>query len=198
MSIENQLMLMEEYKISAEEWFFLQTLFLAQPEEDKSEYVYQYLGLQQNPKAFLTMLSRFQEVGIIKKDYKLPITTFYPESVEFNKNFLKKYLKYSGDLGKELFESYPNLIVIKGIAYSLKNIAKKYNSLEEFYFAYGKAIGHNPTKHEEVMSLLSWAKENDLINHNICEFVISHKWNELAEIKDRGFTGNNLNIDVSL
>jgi hypothetical protein len=38
--------------------------------------------------------------------------------------------------------------------YPLKNIAKKYNTLDEFFFAYSSAIKHNPETHKEVMKLL--------------------------------------------
>ena len=38
--------------------------------------------------------------------------------------------------------------------YSLKNISKKFYSLDEFYFYYSAAIGHNLEKHKEVMEIL--------------------------------------------
>ena len=41
-------------------------------------------------------------------------------------------------------------------------------------------------KHKEVMSILEWAKENDLLHFGICEFIISQKWIEYKELKEKG------------
>ena len=199
MSIENQILLIKDYGISAEEWFFIQLLFLSQPEEGKSDLLLNYLqysvtSYNNSPR---NMLLHFQEVGIVKKSYRVPNQgeLFDPESIEFNKNFLNRYFKYSGDLGQELFDNYPINIIIKDTLYTLRNIAKKYNSMEEFYFAYGKAIGHSPEKHKEVMDLLEWAKTHKLVNFNICEFVISKKWLDFESLKNSGFDGNSMKID---
>lgn len=199
MSIENQILLIKEYGISAEEWFFVQLLFLAQPEENQSNLLLEYLqhsvsSYNSSPRE---MLLHFQEVGIVNKSYKVPSEgdIFDPESVEFNKNFLHRYFKYSGDLGQELFNNYPINIIIRDTLYTLRNIAKKYNSMEEFSFAYAKAIGHSPKKHKEVMDLLEWAKSHGLVNFNICEFVISRKWLDFESLRNNGFDGNSLKID---
>jgi hypothetical protein len=37
---------------------------------------------------------------------------------------------------------------------SLKNISKKFDSLDEFFFAYSSTIKHNPEKHKEIMEIL--------------------------------------------
>ena len=199
MSIDNQILLIKEYNISAEEWFFIQLLFLAQPEEQKSDLLMDYLqysvaNYKLSPRE---MLLHFQEVGIVNKSYRVPKTgeMFDPESVEFNKNFLHKYFKYSGDLGEDLFNNYPINIIIKDTLFTLRNIAKKYNSMEEFSFAYAKTIGHSPKKHAEVMDLLEWAKTHKLVNFNICEFVISRKWLDFKTLKEEGFDGNTFKID---
>lgn len=196
MSINDQLLLQKEYNISAEEVFFLRLLFLAQPEEDKSKYIGDYFKLKSrgNPKE---MLIHFKEVGIINKSYKIPEKNerFYPENIEFNHNFFKRYLAYSGDLGFELWDSYPNLLHINNKDFTAKNIGKKFNSREEFFFAYGKAIKFNVKLHEEVLELLEWAKSNKLINCGITEYVISHQWETHAKLRDEGFDGNTLEID---
>lgn len=70
--------------------------------------------------------------------------------------------------------------------YSLKNISKKFYSLDEFYFYYSASIGHNPEKHKEVMEILRWAKEKNLINFGILEFCASQKWIQLKEMRDSG------------
>lgn len=87
-------------------------------------------------------------------------------------------------MGQELFDSYPPFLNTGNKLYPLKNIAKKYNSLEEFYFAYSSTIKHSIDSHKEVMELLEWGKENGHINYSILEFVISRKWLELKELRD--------------
>lgn len=199
MNIHDQLLLQKEYKITAEEVFFLQLLFLAQPEEDKPELVHEYFQLAKrgNPRE---MLLNFQEIGILNKSYKVPAINekFYPANVEFNKNFLKKYLAYSGDLGFELWRAYPDLLNVRGINFTAKNISKKYNSLEEFFFAYGKAIKFNPVEHKEVLELLDWATKNNLIRSGITDYVISRLWYTHKKLRDQGFDGNSLEIDELL
>ena len=58
---------------------------------------------------------------------------------------------------------------------SLRNISKKFNSLDEFFFHYSSIIGHNPEKHKQIMELLEWGKEHNHINCGILEFVISEQ-----------------------
>lgn len=199
MSINDQLNLQEEYRISAEEVFFLQLIFLAQPEENKSEYLHKYFHLQEKSKP-REMLIHLQSVGIINKAYKIPNIgeSFDPTNIDFNKNFFRKYLSYSNVLGMEFWEKYPNLLTIKGGFYTAKNIAKKFNSIEDFFFAYGKAIKFNPDKHKEVLEILEWGKQNSLIKSGICEFVISRQFETLKQLKDDGFDGNMLEIDELL
>jgi hypothetical protein len=55
--------------------------------------------------------------------------------------------------------------------------------MEEFTFAYGKAIKFNQQNHEKVLEILQWAVEQDLIHYNLCEFIISQKWVELEQLR---------------
>lgn len=184
LTIDNELAILENHQLNAEEWLITRLLLLASVEEEHKEYFVRYFKLPNRPDFRETMVS-LQNKGVILKSYKLPKKgeRFYPEDVEFNSNFTKNYFKYSGELGRELFDNYPISMVVQGVQHSLLNISKKYNSLEEAYFAYGKAIKHNPDTHKKVLSLLEWAKENRLINFGITEFIISHKWIELEKLQ---------------
>ena len=75
------------------------------------------------------------------------------------------------DLPMLLASTFLNVIMLC----SLKNIAKKYNTLDEFFFAYSSAIKHNPDLHKEVLDLLKWGIENNQIRYGIVEFVVSQK-----------------------
>ena len=110
---------------------------------------------------------------MIHKDYNP--TKFNPDDIEFNKNFLKGWIKGSGQLGKELFDAYPPFLETPTKWYPLKNISKHWDSLEEFFFSYSSAIKHNPNTHKEVMELLEWGKQNDQIKSGIADFVISRQ-----------------------
>lgn len=87
-------------------------------------------------------------------------------------------------MGQELFDAYPSWGQINNKTIPLKNIAKKFNTLDEFFFAYSSAIKHNPETHKEVMEILNWAKENGKITSGILDFVISQQWIALKQLRD--------------
>jgi len=78
-------------------------------------------------------------------------------------------------MGQELFDAYPPFVNIKGNYMTLKDVSKRFSSLDDFFFFYGTQIGHNPEKHKEVMDILNWAKENNYINFGILNFTISRQ-----------------------
>lgn len=99
------------------------------------------------------LFNSLKEKGIIHKNYNPEV--YNPNDIEFNKSFMKSWIKNSGKLGQELFDAYPSFLNINGKYCSLKNIAKKYNSLDEFFFAYSSAIGHSIDEHKKVLDLLN-------------------------------------------
>lgn len=191
---------MEKYKLTAEEIMLIELLFLASIEEGHPEYLAKYISLPVEKSGLRDLLLSLQDKGVIVKSYKVPNKgqTFDPESVEFNKVFLNSYRKFSGELGVEFLDEYPSVAIINGSEAPLKNYGKKFNSEEEFYFRYGKAIGWNISKHREVLELVRWGKENNcrLLNMNICDFVISKMWNSIKELKEGEgtMTFDNLNV----
>jgi hypothetical protein len=143
------------------------------------------------------MLEHLRSQGILLKSYNIPESgeIFKPETVIFNKNFLHKYWQWSGELGFELWLNYPDYAYINGVNYTLKNVAKFYKSLEEFFYAYGRAIGFKLDKHKDILDILEWAKDENLIRENIGAFVINRGWIGLQKLKDSGFDGQTLKID---
>lgn len=186
LTIDNELALMEKYQISPNEWFLIKLLFLAN-EEYFPEYIFRFLAIPAEMRGDVReQLVSLQDKGIILKSYKIPQRgeQFYPEDVEFNKAFLRTYFKSSYELGEELWNEYPFSTTINGVPYTLKNIAKKYDSIEDFFRAYGKAIHYDETKHKHIIELLKWARDNtSYVCFNICEFVISRKWEEIEKLK---------------
>ena len=187
-SLTNQLLMMEKYHLTAEESLVIELLFLASIEEGHSEYLVKYFTIQIDRTELRDILISLQDKGIIVKSYKIPSKgqKFDPEAVEFNKNFLHNYRKFSGELGQEFFKEYPSIAIINGNEAPLKNYAKKFNSEEDFYFHYGKAIGWKLENHLEVIELIKWAKDNNctLLNMNIADFTISKMWRSIKELKE--------------
>lgn len=179
---------MEKYGLTAEELLVIDLLFRASIEEGHSELLVKYFTMSVNRSELRDLLESLQDKGIIVKSYKIPAKgqKFDPEAVEFNKNFLHNYRKFSGELGLEFFNEFPSIALIGGVEAPLKNYAKKFNSEEDFFYQYGKSIGWKQDKHEEIIELIRWGKENDcrLLNMNIADFVISKMWNSIAELKN--------------
>jgi len=181
LEINTILNLLITYKLTADELLLIYLTFLAQDEEGHPEYFAKWFDNGGNSQ-LRSLFESLKQKSVIKKDYNPE--SYNPNDIEFNKNFLKSWLKNSGEMGQELFDAYPPFMSSGGKLYALKNIAKKFNTLDEFFFAYSSAIKHNPDKHKEVMELLEWGKEHGKINYGICEFIISAKWTELAYLRE--------------
>ena len=181
MEINSILNLLIAYNLTADELLLVYLTFLAQEEEGHPEYFAKWFCNGGKSK-LKNLFDSLKEKGIVHKDYNPQ--TYSPDDIEFNKNFLKSWLKNSGEMGMELFQAYPPFLVSQGKNYPLKNIAKKFNSLDEFFFHYGSQIKHNPEKHKEIMEILDWAKTNNKINTGILEFVCSHGWDSLQYLRD--------------
>jgi len=178
--------LMSNYSLTADELLLVYLTFLARDEENHPEYFAKWFSNGGKDK-LKTLFDSLKEKGIIHKNYNPE--TYVPNDIEFNKNFLKSWIKNSGELGKELFDAYEPFLYINGKYVPLKNIAKKFYSLEEFFFFYSVQIGHSVDKHKEVMELLEWGKNNKQIKYGILEFCVSHKWDELKYIKEHNLDG---------
>lgn len=193
LNFNQQLDLMEKYNLNAEEVFVLELLFLASIDEGHPEFLGRYCSISKRINVSVRdIIINLQKKGIINKSFKIPNVgeRLDPETIDFNKTFLRNYRKFSGELGAEFFREYPSIAVINGNEAPLKNFAKKFNSEEDFYFRYGKAIGWNSETHQHVLDLIRWGKDNGcrLLNMNIADFVISKMWNSVEELKDGGGT----------
>lgn len=180
--IEKELHLMVKFKLSYEEINIVKLLFIAQ--QDHNDYIIQYFSECSPENQLRDVLISLQNKGVILKSCKIPNkgSKLDVNTIIFNKMFQKSYLKHCNDLGEELLAAYPPYITIDGAYYSLKNITKVYKSMEDFCFAYGKAIKFDMEKHKEVLEILEDAKANDLINFGICEFVVSRKWADVSDL----------------
>ena len=171
------------HNLTFDEFFLIYMTLLARDEENHSEYLGKWFS-NGGKERLRELFNSLKNKGIILKSYNAE--SYVPNDIQFNKNFIKSWYKQSGEMGQELWNSYPNFVEVKGKLYSLKNISKKFYSLDDFYFYYSTAIGHSSEKHHEVMELLEWAKEKNLINFGILEFCASKKWLLFKEMRDKG------------
>lgn len=207
-SIDNELNIMTQYNLTAEEWWIIKLLFIAQYPESRIEPLEKYIKNIGGVK--YDILESLQSKGILKKiklkkgeffelddlqfNYVKDSNNKYPD-IPFTANFIKSYLKHSGELGKELFLEYPTFGYINGQTVNLRNITtgNHFASMDDFFFFYGKTIKWNPEVHKQIISLLKWAKENDMIKMGLVNFVINQSWMMLKEAKDK----NMGSIDVN-
>ena len=195
-NIDEQLVLMEKYRITSDELLFLTVLLLLQDGEGDYTFISQYLSLPTDCRnGIRESLISLQNKEIITKAYKVPNVgeKFIPEDVTINKNFVKTFYRCSFDMGKELFEVYPMFGIINGEPVGIRSVSKKFDSLEDFYRYYGKTISWKPEKHEYIMELVKWAKEKNFLVTTLANFVIDHKWEELEALR----SGEIANIDFN-
>ena len=101
-------------------------------------------------------------------------------------NFIKDFYKSSFELGKELWEVYPQFGIVNNSQVGLKSVSKKFDTIEDFFRFYGKTIRWKSDIHEHIIELIKWANDNNIICTTISNFVIDHKWEELEALRDNG------------
>ena len=170
------------------ELFILRLLFLA-IDGDSSQLINYLSNVQDGKQLFRQVLVSLKEKKIILSTFKVPCEgeSLNYQNIPFNKNFIKMYARESNEIGKELFDAYPPFININGKMCSIKNFTKAgLYSFDEFCLYYSKAIKAAGVTHERVIEALEFAKENNLINYTIIEFIASRKWNEIEYIRNSG------------
>lgn len=186
LELNDEISLLERYKLIPTEMFLLRVLLILQ-EENNEELFFNYIKTLKSAGINLrNILISLQDKGIILKSYKIPKEgqEFDPYSIELNKNFVKNLYKCSFELGKDLFENYPQFNFINNNMVSLRGVSKHFNSLEDAYFRYGKAIKWNPEIHKEIIELVKWGKEQNVICQSLSSFIINQAWHDLKAMKE--------------
>lgn len=186
LNLEEEIAILNKYKITPNELMLIRTLLLLQDESNEELFKTYIESLYKSGIKLRDSLIQLQDKGVILKSYKIPNEgeSFDPYSIPFNKSFIKSIYKCSFELGKELFMEYPQMTTINGNIVTLRGVSKHFNSLEECYFKYGKAIGWNFERHNYIIDLIKWAKEHDLIKQSLSSFVINHAWLDLESIRN--------------
>ena len=193
LSIDREIQFMIKYQLTPDEFFLMKLIFFAQ--EGQDQYISQFANECGFEKPIREILTSLQNKGVINKSYVIPQAgeVFNPQDVDFNKNVLNQFFQHSQDLGMELFEAYPPFTVINGKTFSLRNISKNFRDLDDMCWQYGKVIKFNQQKHEEIMELLEFGKENNLIHSGISDFILSQGWMALQVYKDEDMGVMNTN-----
>ena len=191
-NLETQLAFCEKYGINPSELLLLEIILIAQ-EDDDPELVQSYFKSRLCARgSTIELLQGLQDAGVILKTYKIPEKgqKFDIFAVPINKNLVKDYHKNSFDMGEELFKAYPLSTVVNGVEYKLRRISKKFDSLEDAYRAYGKAIRWKPEMHEKVIELVKQGKESGYQFTNLGDFIVDHDWLNMEAISKDGVMMN--------
>lgn len=192
LNLEQQLKWCDTYKITPNELTLFEVLLLLQ-EDDDPELVKFYFELTEQSRGQLReLLFRLQESGLINQSFKIPEkgSSINPYDIPLNKTKIKQFYKSSFELGKDLYDNYPLSTVVNGIEYKLRRISKKFNSLEDAYIRYGKAIGWNPEKHERILELIKQGIENNYNFTTLDDFIVDNDWLNLEAISKDGIINN--------
>ena len=188
LSLKEEINIYINSRLTPTELFIFRLLQLAI--DGDSSLLSSYLtGISNGKELLKQVLESLKEKKVILSTFKIPsegeVLNF--KNIQFNKNFMKMYIRESNEIGKELFDAYPPFININGKMCSIKNFTKAgLFTFEEFCLYYSKAIKNASVTHERVMEALEYGKEHNLINFSILEFIASHKWIEIEYIRDSG------------
>lgn len=189
-NLDSELSLMKDYKLDANEIFTIKVILIAQDGEYK--YLQNYAQIL-NGQLRTTLLS-IQLKGVILKSYKLPKegSSFIPEDVQFNQNFLKKFYRSAYEMGEELFYTYPQSCVVNGQVFNLRSVSHKFNSLEDAFAKYAKQIKNNPEIHQEILNNIKWGIENGYNFTTLDRFIVDRAYESLKAFKE----GDSININM--
>lgn len=190
LNIDNELSILEKYRLTPTELFTIRVILLAQ-DENSTNYLIRYNNLLEG--TFREELLKLQNKGIILKSYKIPKVgeQFIPEDAEFNKNFIKQFYRASYEMGEELWNVYPQSCIVSGQVFNLKSISRKFDSPEEAFQKYAKYINNDPNLHNEVLKLIKWGIENQFNFTTLDKFIIDRAWLALKEFKN----GSAINVN---
>jgi hypothetical protein len=194
-NLDNELILMRDYKIYPNELYTIKVILLAQ--DGDYTYLQQYIQCFENKHYLRLALESLREKGIILKSYKLPKegTLFIPEDVQFNQNFLKRYYRGAFEMGEELFNIYPQSAVVNGVMYNLRSVSKRFDSLEQAFQKYAKNIKNNPELHQQIIDDVKWGVENQYQGFTTLDrFIIDRGYEFLHSM--RNGEGTNLNLEA--
>jgi hypothetical protein len=189
-NLDNELILMRDYKLNPTELFVIKIILLAQ--DGDYTYLQQFNEILNGQ--LRLVLESIQSKGVIVKTYKIPKegTSFIPEDVQFNQNFLKKYYRSAFEMGEELFYTYPQSAVVQGRVFNLRTVSKIFDSLEDAFSKYAKQIKNNPKLHNQIIDDIKWGIENEYNFTTLDRFIVDRAYESLHAMR----LGEGININL--
>ena len=189
LTLENELCLLEKYKLTPTELFTIKLILLAK-EDGEYKWLQRYVQIIK----LRDILVSLQEKGIILKSWKLPKEgqQLIVEDITFNQNFQKQYFRASFEMGEELFNTYPQSTIVNGAVFNLRRISRKFDSLEDAFSKYAKYIHNNPEIHQEVIELVKWGIDNGYNFTTLDSFIVDNSWIAIKAMKE----GNGINVNT--
>jgi len=186
--IENELVLLEKYRMTPTELFTVRVILLA-----KINGEYEWLQRFAQILKLRDILESLQTKGIIIKNWKFPKEGEHLviEDIPFNQNFQKQFFRAANEMGWELYNAYPSNCFVDGQYFNLRTVSKKFGSIEQAFLKYSKYIKNNPETHQHIIELIEWGKENNYAFPTMDRFIVDLGWKALEEFKDH----NVLNIN---
>ena len=193
-NIDNELIFLGKYNLTPTELMTIRTILLAQ--DNQEDYLFKFNNiLTKTDVKFRDILISLQNKQIITKAYKIPNEgeSFEFEDVTFNKSIVKAFYRASFELGKELFNVYPQTTIVNGVIYALRRVSKKFNSIEDAFRVYGKTIRWDEELHNEIIELVKWGIDNDYSFTTLDDFIVDNAWESIRAIRD----GHAININFN-
>lgn len=116
MNLDLILNLMAQYNLTADELLVVYLFFLAQREENEGLGHGELFALWYSnggAERLHDLFESLKEKNIINQNCQ-PAS---PSDVEFNKTFIKGFMKHSDVLGQELWDAYPDFSIVRGVKY---------------------------------------------------------------------------------
>lgn len=147
----------------------------------------------ENTRIYLVALNKFLKgnnyVGLINK-YLDKYGTYIPELSDRSKETLAALFESPDFFKDSLLSVYPKFGTIKGKFYPLIT-----GDLDKLFEDYAKKIGYSIDTHKEVLEIVQWAKDKELLNIGIEKFVLSYFWESLKELKEKDNVTSNMIAD---
>ena len=190
--IDNELCLLERYKLEPTELFTVKVILLAK-EEGEYEWLQRFAETINLRKIIVSL----QEKGIILKSWKLPKegSQLIVEGIPFNQNFQKQFFRASFEMGEELFYTYPQSCIVQGTVFNLRTVSKHFDSLEQAFQRYAKNIKNNPELHQQIIDDIKWGVENQYNGFTTLDRFIIDRGHEHLHSMRLG-EGNNINLEA--
>ena len=197
MRIEEELGFLERYNLTPNELLFIKMVLLASEGTDGKDYVKRYFALPESARGnAIDLLCSLQMKQVITKEFKIPPpgSSLNPNEIPINKNFEKVFFRNSFNMGKELFDIYPLSTIVNGLEYKLRRVSKKFDSLEQAFFHYGKYINWDDKRHKRILELVEAGKRSGYQFSTLDSFIVDNDWNNLEALSDKGQLIDNIRL----